>query len=78
MSAPGQWLTDLLAQEDAHQFALKECCKTKRGSKPHKRWLELLVAIDVRRRESLRWFREECGQNPRIWDGCDAWFEVRQ
>ena len=78
MSAPGLWLANFLAAEDACQFALQQYCKTKRGTKARQRWIELHGAIDARRRESLKWFREECARPSNNWDGCGPWSEAHQ
>lgn len=78
MSAPGQWLEWFLEEDDAWKFAIDHAIKTKPGSKARRRWHALGCAIDARRRESLKNFREECARGLRDWDGCDAWFEVHQ
>jgi len=78
MSAPDLWLKSYLEQDAAYKFALAGLIKQRPGSTEQQLWETLTDCTFTARYNSNRHFREQCAQNPDLWDGCGAWFQVQQ
>lgn len=78
MTCPDIWLKALLEQDAAYKFALASLIKEPPGSKKRALWETLTDCTFTMRYNSRNNFREQCKNDPDLWDGCGAWFEVRQ